>query len=34
MIGCVAGDDTLLVIAEQRGGAAVTQQLQDLAGLT
>lgn len=34
VIGCVAGDDTLLVIAEQRGGAAVSRQLQDLAGLT
>jgi transcriptional regulator of arginine metabolism len=33
VVGTVAGDDTLLVIAEQRKGAAVARTLQDLAGL-
>ena len=35
VLGTVAGDDTLLVIvAEGAGGAAVAQQLSDLAGLS
>jgi transcriptional regulator of arginine metabolism len=33
VVGTVAGDDTLLVIAEQRKGAVVAHTLQDLAGL-
>jgi transcriptional regulator of arginine metabolism len=33
VVGTVAGDDTLLVIAEQRKGATVARTLQELAGL-
>ena len=34
VVGTVAGDDTLLVIArEETGGAALAEQLRDLAGL-
>jgi len=33
VIGTVAGDDTLLVIAQEREGESVAQHLQDLAGL-
>lgn len=34
VVGTVAGDDTLLVIAREGGGAEVAAQLQQLAGLT
>lgn len=33
VVGTVAGDDTVLVIARQRRGAAVAAELADLAGL-
>ncbi len=33
VVGTVAGDDTLLVIAREGGGAQVAAQLQQLAGL-
>ncbi len=34
LLGTVAGDDTLIVVvAEDVGGAAVAEQLTDLAGL-
>jgi transcriptional regulator of arginine metabolism len=33
ILGTVAGDDTLLVIANQRGGAAVARHLSELAGI-
>ena len=33
VVGTVAGDDTLLVIADQDRGDAVAQRLQELAGL-
>jgi transcriptional regulator of arginine metabolism len=33
VVGTVAGDDTLLVIADQDRGATVAQRLQELAGL-
>ena len=33
VVGTVAGDDTLLVIADQDRGAAVAHRLQELAGL-
>jgi transcriptional regulator of arginine metabolism len=33
ILGTVAGDDTLLVIAVQRGGATVARRLAELAGI-
>ena len=34
VIGTVAGDDTLLLIAGEGGGTAVAERIHDLAGLT